>query len=155
MSLTVFALIIIFNLRFKGIGGLAHEVFGAPFGLWLAPVNFALRIIEEVAKPISLRGVFSATCSRARCCSSSWCCSPGWSGEAVVSTGVSVLAHVLLSLGWAVFHILVITLQAFIFMVLTIVYLVDGARASLIVCSVSSVFLQEELKWKTLHTSRA
>ena len=54
MSLSVFALIIIFNVRYKGLGGLTHEIFAAPFGLWLAPVNFALRIIEEVAKPISL-----------------------------------------------------------------------------------------------------
>ncbi len=124
MSLTVFALIIVFNLRFKGIGGLAHEVFGAPFGLWLAPVNFALRIIEEVAKPISLALRLFGNMFAGEVLFILMVLLAGlWSSEAVVSSGVSMLAHVLLSLGWGIFHILIITLQAFIFMMLTIVYM--------------------------------
>ncbi len=124
MSLTVFALIIIFNLRFKGVGGLAHEVFGAPFGLWLAPVNFALRVIEEAAKPISLALRLFGNMFAGEVLFILIVLLAGiWSSEAVVTSSVSMLGHVLLSLGWAIFHILIITLQAFIFMMLTIVYM--------------------------------
>ncbi len=54
MSLTVFALMLFYNIKFKGIGGWLHEVFTVPFGMWLAPVNLFFRVIEDVAKPISL-----------------------------------------------------------------------------------------------------
>ena len=124
MSLSVFALIIIFNVRFKGVGGLTHEMFAAPFGLWLAPVNFALRIIEEVAKPISLALRLFGNMFAGEVLFILMVLLAGiWSHDAITSSTVSMLGHVLLSLGWAIFHILIITLQAFIFMMLTIVYM--------------------------------
>src|SRR3990172_2127884 len=115
MSLTVFALIIIFNLKFKGVGGLLHEVFTAPFGPWLAPVNFILRIIEEVAKPISLALRLFGNMFAGEVLFILMVLLAGlWSREALLASGASMLGHVLLSLGWAIFHILIITLQAFV-----------------------------------------
>ena len=130
MSLTVFALIIIFNLKFKGVGGLLHEVFTAPFGPWLAPVNFVLRVIEEVAKPISLALRLFGNMFAGEVLFILMVLLAGlWSREALLASGASMLGHVLLSLGWAIFHILIITLQAFVFMMLTIVYMSLAAES--------------------------
>ena len=123
MSLSVFLLIIFFNVKFKGVGGLLHEMFTAPFGPWLAPVNFALRIIEEVAKPISLALRLFGNMFAGEVLFILMVLLAGvWSGPDFASVS-SMLGHVLLSLGWGIFHILIITLQAFIFMMLTIVYM--------------------------------
>lgn len=116
MSLSVFILIFYFNIKMKGLGGFGIEALTQPFGKWFAPVNLVLRIVEEVAKPVSLSLRLFGNL---------------FAGElifiliALLFTQGLVLG--LLGLGlhwvWAVFHILVVTLQAFIFMVLTIVYL--------------------------------
>ena len=130
MALSVFALIIFFNLKFKGIGGLTHEVFSAPFGLWLAPVNFVLRVIEEVAKPISLALRLFGNMFAGEVLFILMVLLAGlWSSDAIVSSSASMLGHVLLSLGWGIFHILIITLQAFIFMMLTVVYMSLAAES--------------------------
>jgi len=139
MSLTVFALIIIFNLRFKGFGGLMHEVFTAPFQsdnlllqILLAPVNLALRLVEEVAKPVSLAlrlfgNMFAGEVLFILIVLLAGTWSWNMAGASTVGDAASSVAsmagHVLLSLGWAIFHILIVTLQAFIFMMLTIVYM--------------------------------
>ena len=124
MSLSVFVLIIFFNLKFKGFGGLLHEVFTAPFGIWLAPVNCVLRIIEEVAKPISLALRLFGNMFAGEVLFILMVLLAGiWSHDAIAASSASMLGHVLLSLGWGIFHILIITLQAFIFMMLTIVYI--------------------------------
>jgi F-type H+-transporting ATPase subunit a len=123
MSLTVFSLIIVFNLKFKGIGGFVHEVFTVPFGPWLAPVNFVLRVIEEIAKPISLALRLFGNMFAGEVLFILIVLLAGvWDGFNLGSSA-SFFGHVLLSLGWGIFHILIITLQAFIFMMLTIVYL--------------------------------
>jgi F-type H+-transporting ATPase subunit a len=130
MSLTVFALIIIFNLKFKGIGGFTHEVFSAPFGLWLAPVNFVLRVIEEIAKPISLALRLFGNMFAGEVLFILMVLLAGlWSSESIGSSATSMLGHVLLSLGWGIFHILIITLQAFVFMMLTVVYMSLAAES--------------------------
>ena len=130
MSLSVFFLIIVFNLKFKGVRGLLHEIFTAPFHsdnfplqVLLAPVNVVLRLIEEVAKPISLALRLFGNMFAGEVLFILIVLLAGvWSGFNVGS-GISLLGHVVLSLGWAIFHILIITLQAFIFMMLTIVYM--------------------------------
>jgi F-type H+-transporting ATPase subunit a len=123
MSLTVFLLILVFNVKYKGIGGFTHEVFTAPFGPWLAPVNFALRVIEEVAKPISLSlRLFGNMFAGEVLFILMVLLAGAWAGPDLGSAA-SFLGHVVLSLGWGIFHILIITLQAFVFMMLTIVYL--------------------------------
>ncbi len=130
MSLSVFALIIVFNLKFKGFGGLLHEVLTAPFHsdniflqALLAPVNVVLRFIEEIAKPISLALRLFGNMFAGEVLFILMVLLAGvWDG-ANLGSGASFLGHVILSLGWGIFHILIITLQAFVFMMLTIVYM--------------------------------
>ena len=139
MSLTVFALILIFNVKFKGLGGFLREVFTAPFQhdnlavqILLAPVNMVLRFVEDVAKPVSLAlRLFGNMFAGEVLFILMVLLAGAWSwdmagastvGDAATSV-LAMLGHVLLSLGWGIFHILIITLQAFIFMMLTIVYM--------------------------------
>ena len=127
MSLTVFLLIFIFNVKFKGVGGFLHEVFTVPFGPWLAPVNFILRVIEEAARPVSLAlRLFGNMFAGEVLFILLVLLAGAWHIDSVgsaFSSGVSMLGHIALSVGWGIFHILIVTLQAFIFMMLTIVYL--------------------------------
>jgi F-type H+-transporting ATPase subunit a len=118
MSFTVFMLIIFFSFKAKGAGGFLHELFTAPFGsspfLWLP--NLALNIIELVAKPVSLGMRLFGNM---------------YAGELIFMLlgvlgmlgGIYTAGSIVLSWGWAVFHILIILLQAFIFMVLSVVYI--------------------------------
>ena len=122
MSLTVFLLMLGFNIRFKGISGFLHEALTVPFGKYLFPVNLLFRIIEDIAKPISLALRLFGNM---------------YAGEMVfillaVWAGASFLwapFSAVLSLGWALFHILIITLQAFVFMMLTVVYMSLAAES--------------------------
>ena len=110
MSISVFILIIIYNLVSKGLKGVLHEMFFKPFGIYLFPANFFLKLIEELAKPISLGLRLYGNL---------------YAGELIFIL-ISLLpwfAQWILGAPWAIFHILVITIQAFVFMVLTIVYL--------------------------------
>ncbi len=109
MSLTVFCLMIFYNIKFKGIGGWLHEVVTVPFGIWLAPLNVFFRIIEDVAKPISLALRLFGNM---------------YAGEMVfILIALLGVWQLPLALPWALFHILIITLQAFVFMMLTVVYM--------------------------------
>ena len=114
MSLTVFCLMIFYNIKFKGFGGWMHEVFTEPFGIWLAPANVVFRIIEEVAKPISLALRLFGNM---------------YAGEMVfILIALLGVWQLPLALPWALFHILIITLQAFVFMMLTVVYMSMAAE---------------------------
>ncbi|MEJ2565464.1 MAG: F0F1 ATP synthase subunit A [Gammaproteobacteria bacterium] len=122
MSLTVFALIIFYNIKVKGPIGYIKMFLFHPFGKFLVPVNIIMTIIEELAKPLSLGLRLFGNL---------------FAGELVfmlialiggtMAVGFAALfwlpLQMVLDLGWLIFHLLVITLQAFIFMVLTIVYL--------------------------------
>lgn len=109
MSLTVFVIMIVMNFKVKGAGGFMHEVFTVPFGVKLAPVNFLFRVIEDVAKPISLSLRLFGNM---------------YAGEMVfILIALLGVYQLPLALPWALFHILIITLQAFVFMMLTIVYM--------------------------------
>jgi F-type H+-transporting ATPase subunit a len=127
MSITVFLLIFAFNIKFKGVGGFLHEVFTVPFGPWLAPVNFILRVIEEVARPVSLAlRLFGNMFAGEVLFILLVLLAGAWHIDSIggaLASGASMFGHILLSLGWGIFHILIVTLQAFIFMMLTIVYL--------------------------------
>ena len=131
MSLTVFTLILVFNIKFKGVGGFVHEVFTAPFHTdnlllqcLLAPVNLVLRLVEELAKPVSLAlRLFGNMFAGEVLFILMVLLAGAWSWDALFTSSLSMFGHVLLSLGWGIFHILIITLQAFIFMMLTIVYM--------------------------------
>lgn len=114
MSLTVFCLMMFYNIKFKGFGGWLHEVFTVPFGKWLAPANLFFRIIEDVAKPISLALRLFGNM---------------YAGEMVfILIALLGVWQLPLALPWALFHILIITLQAFVFMMLTVVYMSMAAE---------------------------
>ncbi len=136
MSLSVFFLIIVFNLKYKGAGGLIREIFTAPFHsdnivmqALLAPFNVVLRFIEEIAKPISLALRLFGNMFAGEVLFILIVLLAGvWTGFDIGS-GASFLAHVVLSLGWAIFHILFFTLVAFVFMMLTIVYMAMASES--------------------------
>lgn len=109
MSITVFLLMMFYNLKVKGFGGFSHEVLTVPFGKWLFPINIMFRIIEDLAKPISLALRLFGNM---------------YAGEMVfILIALLGFAQPFLAVPWAIFHILIITLQAFVFMMLTIVYM--------------------------------
>ena len=129
MSCSVLLICLYYNIKIKGLGGWAHELVTAPFGtsknpvfaLILGVLNFGMQMIEFTAKTVShgmrLFGNMYA-------------------GELVFmlialmgavgfgsATGIALwLGHVVAGTGWAIFHILIVALQAFIFMMLTLVY---------------------------------
>jgi F-type H+-transporting ATPase subunit a len=115
LALVVFGMIIYYNIKVKGFAGYIKQFLFHPFGKFLMPVNIVMTTIEELAKPVSLALRLFGNM---------------FAGEllflliALLSFSYLVLpAQVALGMLWAIFHILVITLQAFIFMLLTIVYL--------------------------------
>lgn len=122
ISLGVVILMFYFGIKQKGLKGFLHELFCAPFGALLAPFNFALNMIEYISKMISLGMRLWGNM---------------YAGEllflmiamlgayAALSLGGSFLflGHVIAGTIWAIFHILIVFLQAFIFMMLTLVYL--------------------------------
>jgi F-type H+-transporting ATPase subunit a len=136
MALGVFLLIQVFGIKHKGVGTFVKEAFTAPFHahgtvgkVLLAPVNLLLRLIEEAVRPVSLSLRLFGNM---------------YAGElifiliAVMTLGASlasgmtyVMAPVQFIAGfvWTAFHVLVITLQAFIFMMLTVVYLSMAAES--------------------------
>jgi F-type H+-transporting ATPase subunit a len=119
MSVGVLALMLYYNIKIKGIGGFVHELFCAPFGahplLWIP--NFGLNLIEFVAKTVSLGMRLFGNM---------------YAGELIflliallgsTATWWGFGMHVVAGTVWAIFHILIVVLQAFIFMMLTLVYI--------------------------------
>jgi F-type H+-transporting ATPase subunit a len=123
MSLAVFALMLFFSLKIKGVSGFAAELTMHPFSssnkimqLLFIPINFVLELVALLAKPLSLSLRLYGNM---------------FAGEMIFilialmyggGLALGVFGSVL-QLGWAIFHILIITLQAYIFMVLTVVYM--------------------------------
>jgi F-type H+-transporting ATPase subunit a len=121
LALAVWAMMMYFNFTVKGFGGYMHELFCTPFGsfplLW--PFNLLFNLVELIAKPLShslrLYGNIYA-------------------GEIIflllgmwAATGiVGAIMGTVLGVAWSIFHILIVFLQAFIFMMLTVVYLAMG-----------------------------
>ncbi len=122
LSLSVFALTIYYGLKVKGPVGYIKGFLFHPFGKFLVPINVVMTAIEELAKPLSLALRLFGNL---------------FAGELVfllialiggtLAVGFAALfwlpLQVTLDLAWLIFHLLVVTLQAFIFMVLTVVYL--------------------------------
>ncbi len=126
MSITVFLIVMFYSFKIKGFGGFTWELLTHPFGKWMMPFNLLLNLIEHLARPVSLGLRLYGNL---------------YAGEMIFlllavlggSFAINSLAGIggavgqlLLGTVWAVFHILVIPLQAFIFMVLTIVYLAQA-----------------------------
>ncbi len=116
MAIAVFALMLYYSVKMKGLGGFLSELAFQPFGKWGLPVNLLLEGVTLISKPISLALRLFGNM---------------YAGEMIfiliaIMYGAGALLGSfagVLQLGWAIFHILIITLQAFIFMTLTIVYM--------------------------------
>jgi F-type H+-transporting ATPase subunit a len=116
MAFGVFFLILYYSIKIKGIGGFAGELAFQPFGKLGLPINLLLEGVNLVSKPISLslRLFGNMYAGEMIFILIAIMYSAGWT--------LGVFGG-LLQIGWAIFHILIVTLQAFIFMTLTIVYL--------------------------------
>jgi F-type H+-transporting ATPase subunit a len=120
MSLSVFVLVLFYTIRAKGLGGFIGELTLHPIapplkgaGLIVAPLiiafNFVLEFVSLIAKPVSLALRLFGNM---------------FAGELIfILIALLGLYQLPLHFGWAVFHVLIVTLQAFIFMMLTVVYL--------------------------------
>ena len=124
LSLGVLIVCLVYNVKMKGLGGWIHELFSAPFGshplLWLP--NFAMQIIEFVAKTVShgMR-LFGNMYAGELIFMLIALLGGGWTLSA---SGLGLAAlHIIAGTAWSIFHILIIVLQAFVFMMLTLVYI--------------------------------
>jgi len=126
MSITVFLLVMFYSVKIKGAGGFAKELLFHPFGVWGLPANLVLNIVEHLARPVSLalrlfgnlfagEMIFLLIALLTASAAAAGLLSFGFIGAAI--------GQIVLGWLWAAFHLLIITLQAFIFMMLTIVYL--------------------------------
>jgi F-type H+-transporting ATPase subunit a len=131
LSLSVFGLMIFYSIKNKGLGGWLHELIATPFGLkpiWLSPLlvlfNLLFNLIEYVSKPLShslrLYGnmyageiIFLLIAMLAA----------GAAEMAIQWASLTFVASVFLNVVWSIFHILIVGLQAYIFMMLTVAYL--------------------------------
>jgi len=123
MSIAVFILVVYYSIKMKGFGGFIGELTLQPFGKFGLPANIFLEGVNLIAKPVSLAlRLFGNMYAGEMIFILIALMGASW---VTASAGSLTLfgSQVLLSLGWAIFHILIITLQAFIFMTLTIVYL--------------------------------
>lgn len=125
LSLTVFMLILIYSLKIKGLKGFARELSLQPFNHWVfIPFNLLLELVGLIAKPISLSlRLFGNLYAGELIFILIALLTLNATTSSLVGASTLGVAQFLLALAWSIFHILVITLQAFIFMVLTIVYL--------------------------------
>jgi F-type H+-transporting ATPase subunit a len=119
LSLSVFALIVYYNIKIKGPVGYLKMFLFHPFGKYAIPVNVVMTAIEEIAKPVSLALRLFGNMFAGELLFLLLALLGAFAG----ALWISLPTQVLLASMWAVFHILVISLQAFIFMLLTIVYL--------------------------------
>ncbi|MBM3390528.1 MAG: F0F1 ATP synthase subunit A [Betaproteobacteria bacterium] len=123
MSTAVLLLCLYYSVKIKGLGHWIHELFTAPFGahplLW--PINFAMQLIEFLAKTVShgMR-LFGNMYAGELIFMLIALMGAAWAGT--VGSGLLWIGGVIAGTIWAIFHILIITLQAFIFMMLTLVY---------------------------------
>lgn len=126
MSITVFLLVMFYSIKIKGAGGFAKELLLQPFGVWGMPANLLLNLIEHIARPVSLAlRLFGNMYAGEMIFLLIALFTIGKGVEGLLTFGgiAGFVGQSILGLAWAIFHILIITLQAFIFMMLTIVYL--------------------------------
>ncbi len=123
LSLSVLLICLYYNVKIKGLGGWIHELFSAPFGdkWFLYPVNFLMQMVEFIAKTVShgMR-LFGNMYAGELIFMLIALMGGAW---ALSFTGIALaIGHIIAGTVWAIFHILIITLQAFIFMMLTLIY---------------------------------
>jgi len=124
LSISVLLLSIYFAISVKGIGGWLHELFFAPFGSHplLVPANFLFQMVEYISKTLShsLR-LFGNMYAGEILFLLLWM----WAAHSTLrgDFGIYWILSVIFGVAWALFHILIVLLQAYIFMMLTIVYI--------------------------------
>jgi F-type H+-transporting ATPase subunit a len=123
LSLGVLIVCLVYNVKIKGAGGWSHELIAAPFGdkwfLW--PVNLLMQVIEFVAKTVSHGMRLFGNMYAGELIFMLIALMGG--AFALSATGILLtIGHIVAGSVWAIFHILIITLQAFVFMMLTLVY---------------------------------
>ena len=127
LSFSVFLMCVFYSVKIKGIGGWSHELVAAPFGdrVFLYPINFLMQIIEFAAKTVShgmrlFGNMFAGELifMLIALMGGAW----AWQFNPLAGGFWLGIGHVIAGTAWSIFHILVITLQAFIFMMLTLIY---------------------------------
>lgn len=123
MSLAVLLTSLYYTVKIKGFGGWMHEMFTAPFGsnpvLW--PINFTMQIIEFIARTLS-HGVRLFGNMYAGKLIFILIALMGGAWDGTFGSNLLFLGHIVAGTIWAILHIVIITLQAYIFMMLTLVY---------------------------------
>ncbi|AZV92532.1 F0F1 ATP synthase subunit A [Kerstersia gyiorum] len=129
MSMGVLLLMLYYGIKIKHPGGFVKELFSAPFhahgfaAVLLAPANFLLNLVEYAAKSVSLgMRLFGNMFAGELVFMLIALLGGAWTGLNATSIGLGI-GHVLAGSIWAIFHILIVLLQAFIFMMLTLVYI--------------------------------
>jgi len=127
LSISVLLVCLVYNIKIKGAGGWAHELVAAPFGdkVFLYPFNLLLQMIEYFAKTVShgmrlFGNMFAGELvfMLIALMGGTW----AWQFNPLAGSFLLGVGHVIAGTAWSIFHILVITLQAFIFMMLTLIY---------------------------------
>jgi F-type H+-transporting ATPase subunit a len=126
MSFTVFLIVMFYSFKIKGFGGFTWELLTHPFGKWMMPFNLLLNVIEHLARPVSLGLRLYGNLYAGEMI---FLLLAVLGGSFAITSAAGIggaIGQLALGVVWACFHILVIPLQAFIFMVLTIVYLAQA-----------------------------
>ena len=126
LSLSVLIVCLVYNVKIKGVGGWVHELFSAPFGdHWaLYPFNFLMQVIEFVAKTVSHGMRLFGNMYAGELIFLLIALMGGAWASVGLGTGIALaIGQIIAGSAWAIFHILIITLQAFVFMMLTLVYI--------------------------------
>ena len=127
LSISVLLVCLVYNIKMKGIGGWTHELVAAPFGdkVFLYPINLLMQVIEYFAKTVShgmrlFGNMFAGELvfMLIALMGGAW----AWQFNPLEGGFWLGIGHVIAGTVWSIFHILVITLQAFIFMMLTLIY---------------------------------
>ena len=126
MSITVFLLVMFYSVKIKGAGGFAKELLTHPFGPYMFPANLLLNFVEHLSRPVSLGLRLYGNLYAGEMI---FLLLAVLGGSFAINTfgGIGgAIGQFIMGTAWGLFHILVIPLQAFIFMVLTIVYLAQA-----------------------------
>ena len=127
LSVSVLVICLFYSVKIKGVGGWSHELVAAPFGdkVFLYPINFLMQLIEFAAKTVShgmrlFGNMFAGELifMLIALMGGAW----AWQFNPLAGGFWLGIGHVIAGTVWSIFHILVITLQAFIFMMLTLIY---------------------------------
>jgi F-type H+-transporting ATPase subunit a len=123
LSCSVLLICLFYNIKIKGLGGWAHELIAAPFGdHWAVyPINFLMQMIEYIAKTVSHGMRLFGNMFAGELVFMLIALMGGYMSLSATGIGLTI-GHLVAGTVWTLFHILVITLQAFIFMMLTLIY---------------------------------